>query len=301
MFRSIGACVSALALVMSAGKATANPTEVKAKPEFKVRWLLAHEPVRVFERAAKQFKSEIESASNGRISVEVLTVSEYKAKYGIENKFLADNRVNDIGLLKQGAIEMTQTYTSELGRLNPKMWVLDLPFLFRDHAHAKKVIDGEIGKKILAGLLESDVRGLAFTYSGGYKIISTRDKALTKVDDFKDITIRTTGSPVIKATFNKLGAEVVAMGHDAGIESVKRGSLVAAETTIARFDDAQQKATPILNDTQHSLLLTSMVVNEKFFAKLPEDLKEVFRKAAKNAAELERQDSLTDEANLRKH
>jgi TRAP-type C4-dicarboxylate transport system substrate-binding protein len=43
-----------------------------------------------------------------------------------------------------------------------------------------------------------------------------------------------------------------------------------------------------------------MVVNEKFFAKLPAALQDVIRTAAKNAAELERQDSLTDEANIRK-
>lgn len=278
----------------------ASAESSKGPAEFKVRWLLAHEPIRVFERAAKQFKNEVETASQGKIEVEVLTVSEYKAKYGIEKKFESDNVINDVALLKSGGIEMTQTYTTELGQLNPKMWVLDLPFLFRDHAHAKKVMDGAIGQKIMAGLLESDVRGLAFTYSGGYRIISTREKPLTKVEDFKNLTIRTARSPVAKAMFTKLGAEVVSMNHDAGIQSVKRGSLMATETTFARFDEAQQKATPILNDTQHSLFLTSMVVNEKFFAKLPVALQDVIRTAAKNAAELERQDSLTDEANIRK-
>jgi hypothetical protein len=99
-----------------------NPTggQTKAKAEFKVRWLLAHEPVRVFERAAKQFKNEVESASQGKIEVEVLTVSEYKAKYGIEKKFVADNIINDVALLKAGGIEMTQTYTTELGHFESK-------------------------------------------------------------------------------------------------------------------------------------------------------------------------------------
>lgn len=272
----------------------------KAKPEHTIRWLLAHEPVRVFERAAKQFKEEVERKTNGKVAVEILTVSEYKSKYGVAKKFEHDGLIDDIALLKAGGIEMTQTYTTELGQLNPKMWVLDLPFLFRDHAHAKKVMDGEIGQKILAGLLESDVRGLAFTYSGGYRVISTREKPLSTVEDFKNLSIRVARSPVAKATFKKLGAEVAPMSHDAGIESVKKGSIMAAETTIARFDDHQQKATPILNDTQHSLFLTSMVVNEKFFARLPADQQDVIRTAAKNAAELERQDSLTDEADLRK-
>lgn len=293
---------AAMSLTLTAVSTSANSAAKgsNSKAEFKVRWLLAHEPVRVFERAAKNFKNEVEAKSNGRIEVEVLTVSEFTAKYGAEKKFIKNGNFDDLHLLKAGGIEMTQTYTTDLGKLSPSMWVLDLPFLFRDHAHAKKVITGQVGEKIMAGLLESDIRGLAFTYSGGYRIISTRDKPLSKVTDFQGMTIRTSDSPVVRATFKKLGAEHVSMNHEDGIESVKRGSLMAAETTIARYDEAQQKATPILNDTQHSLFLTSMVVNEKFFAKLPTDLKEVIRTAAKNAASLERDDSLSDEANLRK-
>lgn len=277
----------------------AHGAEAVEKPQFKIRWLLAHEPARVFERAAKQFKAEVEKNSGGRIAVEVLTPSEFTAKYGVDPKFKHGPLLDDVALVKAGEIEMTQTYTTSLGRLNPKMWVFDLPFLFRDHAHAKAVIDGEIGQKVMANLVKNDVRGLAFTYSGGYRVISSREKPISKVDDFKAMTIRTSTSPIARATFEKLGAKTVPMSHDEGILKVKDGSLMAAETTIARYDDAQQKATPILNDTQHSLFLTSMVVNEKFYAKLPQELKDVVYKAARVAAETERQDSLKDESELR--
>lgn len=289
------------ALVMSALMTSplAHGAEATEKPAFKIRWLLAHEPARVFERAAKQFKSEVEKNSGGRIAVEVLTTSEYTAKYGVNPKYKQGPLLDDVALLKAGEIEMTQTYTTSLGRLNPKMWVFDLPFLFRDHAHAKTVIDGEIGQKVMANLVQNNVRGLAFTYSGGYRVISSREKPIGKVEDFKTMTIRTSTSPVARATFEKLGAKTVPMSHDEGILKVKEGSLMAAETTIARYDDAQQKATPILNDTQHSLFLTSMVVNEKFYATLPQDLKDVVYKAARLAAETERQDSLKDESELR--
>jgi TRAP-type C4-dicarboxylate transport system substrate-binding protein len=277
---------------------TLNPKT--ADSSIKIRWLLAHEPARVFERAAKQFKSEVELESKGAVVIEILTSSQYREKYGLEKRFERAGLIDDVALLQAGGIEMTQTYTTELGRLNPKMWVFDLPFLFKDHVHAKKIMDGEVGKKILAGLLNSDVRGLAFTYSGGYRVISTRNVKLSTVEDFKNLTIRTSRSPVARSMFKTLGAKVVQMSHDEGVQSVKNGSLMAAETTVARLDSSQQEATPILNDTQHSLFLTSMVVNEKFFAQLPKNVQQVIQTAARNAAELERQDSLTDEARLRK-
>ena len=292
--------VSTIAALVFSPAAMAKDNSAPSSEPIKVRWLLAHEPARVFERAAKQFKSEVEKNSNGRMAVEILTTKEYVSKYGAAPKYQNGELLDDVALVKAGEIEMTQTYTTSLGKLNPKMWVLDLPFLFRDHAHAKKIIDGAIGEKIMAGLVKSNVRGLAFTYSGGYRVITSRDQGITKVADFKNLTIRTANSPVARAMFEELGAKAVPMDHDSGIQQVKEGSIMAAETTIARFDDLQQKATPILNDTQHSLFLTSMVVNEKFYSKLPADLQDVVRKAARNAAESERQDSLTDESQLRK-
>lgn len=272
-------------------------TEKVAK--YKVRWLLAHEPIRVFERAAKQFKKEVEQNSNGQIEVEILLSSEFIKKYPSGKKYFKHNYLDDVAMVRDGEVEMTQAYTTELGRLNSTMWVLDLPFLFKNHDHAKKIIDGEIGQKIMSGLQANNVHGLAFTYSGGYRVISSKDKPISSVDDFKNLTIRTSRSPVTKSMYQMLGAKTREMTHDAGIQSVKAGSLMAAETTIARFDENQRKATPIINDTQHSLFLTSMVVNEKYYSSLPKELQEVVHKAARNAAESERQDSLTDEKQLR--
>ncbi len=297
---AFGLMAAPLCFAAEHGK-NSEANSLAAKPEKTIRWLLAHEPVRVFERAAKNFKNEVERETAGKISVEILTTSDYRIKYGVEKRFeQGESFINDIELLRAGKVEMTQTYVSDLGAMNPRLWALELPFIFRDHGHAKKVLDGNIGQELLAGLVKNDIRGLAFTYSGGYRVISTRDKPLVSVKDFQNLLIRTSRSPVAKATFELLGSETAAMGHDAGIQQVKKGSLMAAETTFARFDEAQQKATPILNDTQHSLFLTSMIVNEKFFAALSPKFQEVVLAAAKNAAELERKDSLSDEADLRK-
>lgn len=275
---------------------------VSGAAKHKIRWLLAHEPARVFLRAAKQFKEEVERETKGAISVEVLTVSEYLAKYSPPDSYKVGKLLKDIALLRDGRIEMTQTYTTELDHLNPKLWVLDLPYLFRSHEHAKTVLDGEIGKGILAGLEKSNVHGLAFTYSGGYRVLASKDRVLNSAESMKGLTVRTSRSPVARATFEAFGAKVVGMDHDLAIQNVgAQQGITAAETTFARYDDNTKKAAPILNDTQHSLFLTSMVVNKDFFEALPADLQRAVATATKNAASTERSDSLSDEAELRKN
>lgn len=270
--------------------------------KHKIRWLLAHEPTRVFLRAAQQFKEEIERETAGEMAVEILTVSVYLAKYKTPESYKKGRWLDDISMLRDGRIEMTQTYTTSLGGLNPKLWVFDLPFLFRSHEHAKAVLDGKIGKTILANLDKNNIHGLAFTYSGGYRILASKDRPLNSVESMKGLVVRTSDSPVARATFEALGAKVVAMDHDLAIQNIgSQSGITAAETTFARYDDDTKKMAPILNDTQHSLFLTSMIVNKGFFDSLPSKLQKAIQVAATNAAVTERSDSLSDEADLRKN
>lgn len=289
----------AAASILLGSSALAEGSDPSVRQPKTIRWVLAHEPVRVFERAAKQFKEQVERESHGTLKVEVLTATEFQSKYKVGSKFVTNGGLNDVKLVRAGLAEMTQTYTSELGSLDKKIWVLDLPFLFRDHFHAQAVLEGPIGQRLLAGLDQSKVKAFAFTYSGGYRVISSREKRIQSVGDFKGMMIRTSPNPVAQATFRQLGAKPIPMPHDEGIQQVKKGSIVAAETTVARFDEAQQRATPIMNDTQHSLFLTAMLMNGKFFSSLSKEHQAIVERAATAAARSEREDSLADEANLR--
>jgi TRAP-type C4-dicarboxylate transport system substrate-binding protein len=297
--KAMGILAALFAVCMSGSVASADKSAPSALAPKTIRWVLAHEPVRVFERAAKQFKEQVERESKGSLRVEVLTATEYTKRYKVDASFMQNGLINGRKLVQTGRAEMTQTYTSELGGLDKRIWVLDLPFLFRDHAHAQAVLEGPIGQRLLARLDRAKMKAFAFTYSGGYRVISSRERGIASVEDFKGMAIRTSPNPVAQATFRQLGAKPVPMPHDEGIEQVKKGSIIAAETTIARFDDAQQKATPIMNDTQHSLFLTTMLMNGSFFKQLSPEHQGIVERAAVAAARAEREDSLTDEAQLR--
>jgi TRAP-type C4-dicarboxylate transport system substrate-binding protein len=52
-------------------------------------------------------------------------------------------------LLQIGSLDVTKVSTGVLENFSPNMKVFGLPYLFRDKAHSFKVLDGEIGKKLL--------------------------------------------------------------------------------------------------------------------------------------------------------
>jgi TRAP-type C4-dicarboxylate transport system substrate-binding protein len=55
-----------------------------------------------------------------------------------------------------GAIQMTRVSLGIVGPVVPDVNVFNMPFVFRDQAHMRKVIDGEIGDEILAKITDSE-------------------------------------------------------------------------------------------------------------------------------------------------
>lgn len=289
MFRPLSLLFTALSIFVFG--LNAHSQSPPGKDIIKIRWVLAHEPVDLFKEAADFFSKEMKKKTNGKVLVEVMTVPEYERAYN-GNKKMKSSEV--VKYIQQGKIEMSQTYTTDLGVVNPDMFVLDLPFLFKDHGHAKKTLEGDVGEQLLAGLSQSNLRGLAFTYSGGYRIIPS-NKPIAKVEDFKGLKIRTSNSPVAQDTFRMLGATPVPMGLDDISSAVATKRIEGAESTYPRFYSMKQNEfSSVLNDTQHSLFLTSIILNEKTWQSLSEQEKKAFKETAIAAARLERDQSIRD-------
>lgn len=258
--------------------------------KYKINWVLAHEPARVFLRAANEFKQRIEKESNGEITVNIVDSNKFfKGAVSAEKSF---------DLVKSGRVQMSQLYTNYLGYYDEQMRILDLPFLFKSHEHASKVLDGEIGKTILAGLEKTQVRGLAFTYSGGFRIIPTANAPLSTVESFKGKKIGYSGySPIAKAYLKEIGAVPMDV-KDTEIND--NGTGEGFETTYARLAGIPNVKMKYLNETEHTLFLTSIVINNEFLQSLPETYRTLVQETARKVAAFERAESIQDNLTAKK-
>jgi TRAP-type C4-dicarboxylate transport system substrate-binding protein len=256
-----------------------------------VRWVIAHEPIDLFLRAAERFTKSVKEQTNGELDIEILSLTEYSEKYNGGKKVTKHDLLQ---LMEDGVVEASQMYTTWLGHYNKDMFVLDMPFLFRDHEHADRVLEGEIGEYLLKGLEQSSaVRGLAFTYSGGFRIIPAQ-KELATVEAFRGTKIRTARSPVAVDTFKALGAEVIdTIELEEMNDAVKAGVIEAGESTFVRVIPLKQnEAFGIVNDTAHSLFLTSIIIATKFWDTLDSNTQQIMKDAALDAARTERRESV---------
>ena len=257
----------------------------------KLTWVLAHEPYELFLRAAEAFSKEVNEKTNGQFEIEVLGLSEYNAKY---NEQVTD-RYSLLDALEAGEkIQLSQMYTTTLGQLSEDMYVLDLPFIFADHEHAARVLDGTVGQELFATLAEkSNVQGLAFTYSGGFRIVPATE-VVASLEDLRGLRIRT-GSPVAKDTFEAIGAEPVAMTIEDLANGLAEGTVAAGESTYPRiYGMNQAEVAKSIVHTEHSLFLTSLIINKTLWNSLDTATQQIFADAALSAARIERQESIDD-------
>jgi TRAP-type C4-dicarboxylate transport system substrate-binding protein len=266
--------------------------EIHKMSKKHVKWVLAHEPIELFIRAAKVFASEVNSRAPEALEIEVMTMSEYAEKY---NNGVVVGKHELVDLLDSGAIQMSQTYTITLGKINKDFFALDLPFLFKDHEHASRVFEGDVGAELLDSLEASKkIKGLAFTYSGGFRIIPGNE-TVSKIEDLRGMKMRTSFSPVAIETFKTLGADVVPMELEELSENLGSANVTVGESTYPRvYALGHDKVSKVINHTEHSLFLTSILVGTDFWNTLSPELQAIVSESAKVAARHERTLSIED-------
>lgn len=257
-----------------------------------IRWVLAHEPYDLFLRAAEKFSADVYEKTNGQIEIEVLGLNEYVEKY-MPGKTLDRYKIRE--LVDNGTIEMSQMYTTTLGLVDQDMFVLDMPFLFSDHEHAARVLDGEIGKQLMDSLADkSNIKGLAFTYSGGFRAI-IGNKVIESIEDMQGMKVRIAHSPVAESTMKSVGADPVVIQIENLRDALGRQEVEAGESTYPRIYSMKQNETAsVINHTEHSLFLTTIIMNKKLWNDLTVEQQKIFQDAALAAAHIERAESLED-------
>ena len=262
------------------------------KSSHHITWLLHHEPIDLFVRTAKAFSSKIAELTEGRIRVDVFTMKEYADKFNNGIEF------EPVALMQQNHVQMSQLKTNELAKWTATdFWSFDMPYLFRDHDHCSRVIEGKIGEDLLNDLsVKTPVRGLAFTYSGGYYVMAS-NSPITTAEDLKGFNVVTRFHPVVIDTAKAFGCNTTVVSvrdHSKQSKEVREKS-DAIQTTLPRYkNETKYGVHKHVTNTEHAMYLTTIIVSNDFWNQLDDEDKEYVRAAARHSAKLERQWTLEE-------
>jgi len=205
---------------------------------------------------------------------------------GSENTILAATQ--------SGAVDMSVISGGVVSAAVPALGVFDIPFLFRDAAHAKAVAQGPVGAAIAAKFADKGLTLLALGKQG-FRHITNSKRPIRTPDDLKGLKIRLIPNEMYLMSFKALGAEVVPMEFPLVYAAMKDGRLDGQENPIptianSRFYEVQKYITL----DAHTFAPVAFVANRAMFEQLDPADQAVLIAAARAAAEATWQAQLDD-------
>jgi tripartite ATP-independent transporter DctP family solute receptor len=106
-----------------------------------------------------------------------------------------------------------------------KVGVLDLPFMWKDYAHAARALDGELGEALKADFEAAGFKVLGYGFSWGYRNVVTKGVPITSPGDVGGLKLRTIQSPIYVAALNAMGANATPMSFNEVYTALQTGVL----------------------------------------------------------------------------
>ena len=191
--------------------------------------------------------------------------------------------------VQSGAVQMTRVSLGIVGPVVADVNVFNLPFIFRDHAHMRKIIDGEIGQEILDKITNSNFNMVALAWmDGGTRNLYTK-KPVRDIADLKGMKIRVQGNPLFIDTVNAMGGNGIAMATGEIFSALQTGVIDGAENnppTMLEHNHYQNAKFYTL--TEHLILPEPVVMAKTTWEKLTPEQQALVKKLAVEAQAEER-------------
>ena len=226
--------------------------------------------------AVDTFAKEVEKRTQGRYKIQPF----YSGSLGGERE--------SIEAVQLGTQELTFSSSGPVPNFVPEARILDIPFLFRDKAHARAVLDGPIGQDMLAKFESKGFKALAWG-ENGVRHMTNSKRAVNSPDDLKGLKMRTMENPVHIAAYKGFGIVPTPMAFPEVFTALQQGTVDGQENPLsvimaAKFDQVQK----YLSLTGHVYSPGIFLMNKAAFDKLSAADKTAFLESAKEGAKANR-------------
>jgi tripartite ATP-independent transporter DctP family solute receptor len=194
-----------------------------------------------------------------------------------------------VWLVESGLLTLGYQSSSYLTDRVPELSLVDLPFLFRDNAHARSAMDGALGKRLVQAVeSKCDFRVLGW-YENGFRHISNRVRTIRTPADLKGVHIRVLPSQIQKRTFDLLGARPEIMDLTDAIRMIKAGEIDAQENPLTNtVTYGVHKFHRFHTISNHFYISRPIFLHRPTFDSWPADLKEAMQRAVTESVAFQR-------------
>jgi tripartite ATP-independent transporter DctP family solute receptor len=223
--------------------------------------------------AVESFGKKLEAATNGRYKMQMFP----GAVLGQEKETVEQTQL--------GAIQINRISLGVIGPIVPEVDVFNMPFIFRDIPHMRKVIDGPIGDELLAKVSNSSAGLVALGWmDGGARSLYTK-KPVKGPADLKGQKIRMMGNPLFVDTMNAMGGNGISMSYGEVYTSLQTGVIDGAENNPPSYFTANHYTTDAKNysQTTHLIIPELFVMSKVAWDKMSKEDQATVKKLGREA------------------
>lgn len=257
-----------------------------AEFDLKLAWLTADSETDPYAIAAHAFKDEIEAALPDRVSVSLFP-----------NRQLGDDKEILEGL-QFGTIDMGVITNAVVANIEPTYQLVDLPFLFGNEDQAHAVLDGPVGQQLADNLRTHGVVSLGAA-EGGFRNMINNTRPVRTPEDVAGVKYRTMQNPVFIEMFSSLGGSPVPMAWGEVFTAMQQGAVDGLEipTSVVNSNNYAD-VTKYLSFTRHTYSAVHLLMSERTFDSLPDDVQQAVVEAGKVAIAQQREAVAAAEAEV---
>ncbi|TVQ04503.1 MAG: TRAP transporter substrate-binding protein [Roseinatronobacter sp.] len=228
--------------------------------------------------AAVEYMGElISERTDGRIAVQVY----HSAQLGEESDTIEQTQF--------GVIDLNRISMGPFNNLIEATKAPSMPFIFRDVAHMRAVMDGEIGQEILAEFDDHNLVGLAF-YDAGARSMYNRQRPIESLEDMEGLRIRVIQSDLFVDMIGALGANATPMPYGEVYSSIQTGVIDGAENNWPSYESSgHYEVAGYYTLTEHLIVPEVLVMSKQSWDALSEEDQAIIREAAQDSVAHQRE------------
>lgn len=221
-----------------------------------------------------ELAERLEEKSEGRLMMEVYP----SAQLGSDDDVIEQ--------AEQGVNVAVLTDGSRMGVYVKDMGIMGAPYFVNNYDEALAITESDLFGSWEQELVDNhNVRVLSFNWYDGPRHFLTNEP-VENPKDLKGLRIRTPGSPVWQESIKAMGATPVAMPWGDVYTSVQQGAIDGAEAQhTSSYPSRIYEVIDYVVKTNHFQLINGIIVGEKWFETLPEDLQKILLEETKAVAE----------------
>ena len=230
--------------------------------------------------ATENLGKKLSEATQGRLSIQMYP----SMQLGGEKETIEQTQI--------GAIQLLRVSVGSMGPIVDDINVINMPFLFKNTAHADKMMDGPIGRELLDKITASpnaNLVALCWMDSGARSLYNTKHP-IKSIEEIKGLKFRVIGNPIFIDMMNALGGNGVAMGYDQVFSALQTGVIDGAENNLPSYVFSNHyTAAKYVTLTEHLIIPEMLVFSKRTWNTLSADDQNLIKKFAREAQLEERE------------